>query len=188
MITGIIMASGFSRRMSKPKLLIDLEGKKVVERVVIAAKDSKLDELILVYRDEEVGKIGDEYKVKTVYNPKAILGQSQSVIQGVKNSPDSKAYMFIVGDQPYLSPKVIDRLIEEYEKSKDNIIVPFYNNEFGMPIIFPSKFKEELLEVQGDKGGNEIIKNNPDSIIKVHFKDWRLGFDIDCPEDLERII
>ena len=39
-----------------------------------------------------------------------------------------------------------------------------------MPIIFPAKFKQELLQVKGDKGGREIIRNNPRSIKPVDNK------------------
>ena len=75
MITGIIMASGFSNRMGKDKLLIEINGKKIIEWVIIALKDSNLDEIILVYRTEEIKKIGESYGIKTVLNPNAHLGQ-----------------------------------------------------------------------------------------------------------------
>ena len=46
MITGIILASGFSRRMKADKLLIDIEGSALIERVIKACVDSRLDDII----------------------------------------------------------------------------------------------------------------------------------------------
>ena len=47
MITGIILASGFSRRMKRDKLLMEIDGIKMAERVIQACNKSSLDDLIL---------------------------------------------------------------------------------------------------------------------------------------------
>lgn len=187
MITGIILASGFSNRMGEDKLLLEVQGKRVVERVIEAVKESNLDEILLIYRKKEIKSIGEKYNIKTIHNPNAKLGQSESVKKGVACALNSEAYMFIVGDQPYLNSNVINKLINEYKVNKDKIIIPFYNEELGMPIIFPGYFREKLLKVKGDKGGHEIIDDNPNLIKKVNFSDWKLGFDIDTKDDLYMI-
>lgn len=187
MITGIILASGFSNRMGQNKLLIEVDGMKVIERVINSCKNSMLDEIILVYRVDELKEIGERCGIKTISNPNAHQGQSASVIQGVENSKDLNAFMFIVGDQPFLDTKVINKLIEEYRKDTNMIVVPFYNQKFGMPIIFPNLYKEDLLKVKGDKGGREIIDNNQDLVKKIYFEDELLGIDIDTIEDLEKL-
>ena len=48
MITGIILASGLSRRMAgHDKLLLPVDGTAIVERVMRAADASRLDNIIL---------------------------------------------------------------------------------------------------------------------------------------------
>ena len=185
MITGIIMASGFSRRMKTDKLTIEIDGIKIIERVIKAALDSKLDEIVLVYRTDEIKGIGEKYNLKCIYNPVAHLGQSASVIIGTKNSNPDSALMFFVADQPYLTTNVINRLIQEHRKNEGNLVVPYFGNRFGMPIIFPPRFRNELLNVLGDKGGREIIQNYPDLVSNVYFKDYILGLDMDKPEDIQ---
>lgn len=185
MITGIIMASGFSRRMKRDKLTIEIDGIKIIERVIKAAVNSQLDEIVLVYRTDEIKMIGKKYNLKTLYNPVAHLGQSASVIIGTKNSEPKSALMYFVADQPYLNTPVIDRLIDEYNNRAENIVIPYFNNVFGMPIIFPPRFRHELLNVLGDKGGREIIRNYPELLTEVYFKDEILGVDMDKPEDIQ---
>lgn len=187
MITGIIMASGFSKRMGRDKLLIEINGKKIIERVIETLMDSNLDEIILIYRTEEVRKIAESYGIKTVYNPNAHLGQSQSVVLGVENSRYD-TYMFFVCDQPFLSFELINDLIEEYNKSPSNIVIPCYQDKINMPIIFPMDFKEDLLNVEGDKGGREIIHKNPTRVKKVEVQDEILVKDIDTIEDSEELL
>ena len=187
MITGIILASGFSNRMGHNKLLIEVDGIKVIERVINACKKSLVDEIILIYRVEELKVLGEMHGIKTIFNPNAHLGQSAAVILGVENSKDLNAFMFIVGDQPYLDTNVINRTIEEYKKDINRIVVPYYNQKFGMPIIFPNCYKVDLLKVKGDKGGREIIDNNINLVSKVYFDNELLGIDIDTIDDLVKI-
>lgn len=186
MVIGIILASGFSRRMGKDKLLMEIDGVKMIESVIKKAKDSSLDEIILIYRKERVGNIGREYNIKTLYNPRAGLGQSEGLKLAVKNASDWAAYMFLVGDQPFITSLLIDSLINEYKRDEESIIVPYYDGKRGMPTIFPSSFREELLKIKGDKGGRDIIDKNPFSIRKVYIDNEELGFDIDSLEDLKK--
>jgi len=112
MISGIIMASGFSRRMKRDKLLMKINNKQIIKYVIEAAKESNLDEIILVYRREEIKNIGKNYNIKTIYNEKAHLGQCQSIIKGIEEARGS-GYMFLAGDQPFINYILINKLIEE---------------------------------------------------------------------------
>ena len=94
MITGIILASGFSRRMKKDKLLLEVGGMPLVERVIKACWESNLDEIILVYRREEVANIGKKYNVKTIYNANAHLGQSEGLNWESKRQKSFCLYVF----------------------------------------------------------------------------------------------
>ena len=183
MVTGIIMAAGFSKRMGEDKLLMEIDGVKMVERVICNCKNSLLDQVILVYRKKEIKEIGEMYNLNTIYNPKANLGQSESMKLGVQAASVKSAYMFLTGDQPFITSNLINLLIEEHNKSQDKIIVPYYNGKRGMPTIFPSFFKERLLDIEGDKGGRDIIKNNIHYVKKVIIEDEKLGLDIDNKED-----
>lgn len=188
MITGIILASGYSKRMKRDKLLMEINGMKIVERVIKSSKESFLDDIILVYRTEEVKEIGDKWGINTLYNPKAHLGQSESLKLGIREAKDSQAYMFLVGDQPFLNSELINRLIEEYRKNKASIVIPYYNGTKGTPTVFSSIYKDDLLNVQGDKGGRDIIKKNISLVKKVHIDDEKLGLDIDTPDCMKGLL
>lgn len=180
MISGIILASGFSKRMGTDKLLLEIDGVPMIERVIREVKASKLDEIILVYRNPKVMEIGLKYDIKTVYNERAELGQSEALKLGVLSADESaEAYMFFVGDQPFIYTSLIDHIIDKYEASGYSIAVPYYNGRRGNPSIFSSLLKNELLNVVGDMGGREIIDKNQQMVKKVFIDDIKAGMDID---------
>jgi len=187
-ITGIILASGFSRRMKKEKLLLDVGGMPMVERVIRAAKFSHIDNLLLIYQRDEIQMIARKHGIKTVYNHRAGEGQSAAVKLGVRSSPaDTAGYMFLVGDQPYLNASIINDLINVFKSGRNLIIVPLYNGRRGNPVIFSVKLKRDLLQLSGDCGGRVILEKKKEWITLVNIEDQLIGLDIDKKEDYESI-
>lgn len=184
-ITGIILASGLSKRMGKEKLLLNIDGIPIIERVIRSVKGSKIDDIILVYKNDEIKEIGKKYNIKTVLNENSNLGQSESIKLGLKNSYSfTDGYMFFVGDQPYLDSYIINKIIDKYDNENSKIIIPRYNNKNGNPVLFSSKLKDKLLDLKGDTGGRKII-NETNEVDYIDFKDERLGIDIDTIEEYD---
>ena len=188
MVSGVILASGFSKRMGKDKLLLKLGHITIIEKVIRAAVESLLNEVILVYRRETIKTIADAYHIKTVKNEEADKGQSASVIKGANAAdPGSDALIFMVGDQPFLNSNTINHLIHWHFKTPGHIIVPTYDGHRGNPVLFPSSFIGELLKIQGDKGGRTIIDTAGDHVTEVKIEQPEIGYDIDTPADFEKI-
>jgi molybdenum cofactor cytidylyltransferase len=188
MISGIILASGFSTRMEQEKLLLPVGGVALVERVIRAAQASRLDEVILIYQKREIEKIGRKYGIKAVHNPRADEGQSAAIKLGIHTAqPETDAFMFMVGDQPFLNPSTINILIDTFQQDPHSIIVPVYNNTRGNPVLFPSAMKELLLALDGDRGGRVLIDSMPDRVKQVHIEEELAGADIDTRENYLRI-
>lgn len=187
MITGIILASGFSRRMGEDKLLLKLKDESIIETVIKSAHGSNLDRVIIVYRKEEIKKIADKYNLDTIINENADLGQSESIKTGVKSIEKQTDFMFIMGDQPFIDSELINRLIKQYYSCDKDILVPYYNEQRGMPSIIGRKYKDELLKLQGDKGGRDLMNKYSSDVKKLYLEDDKRGTDIDTLEDLERV-
>jgi molybdenum cofactor cytidylyltransferase len=172
MMTGIILASGFSRRMGKEKLLLKVNGIPMIERVIMAAQSSHLDELIIIYQRDE---ITDE-------------GQSAAVKLGIQSShPDTEGFMFLVGDQPYLDPSTINKLIALFKRDRTSIVVPLYNGAMGNPVIFPATAKKDLLLLKGDCGGRRLIEQMRDIVKLVEIEKSIVGMHIDTEEEYKNI-
>lgn len=184
MITGIIMASGYSKRMKKNKLLLEVFGKSMVEHIIEIVKEAVFDDLLLVYKDKEVKDKAQKYNIKLLFNSLANQGQSEAIKLGVINSNiKTDGYMFLTCDQPFLSAEVIGKLIEKFKENEEYIIVPLYGGKPGNPCIFPKKFKEQLLSLSGDIGGRAIIKEYPGNVQYVNIENKQAGLDIDSWDD-----
>ncbi|MHB1391589.1 MAG: selenium cofactor biosynthesis protein YqeC [Clostridia bacterium] len=185
-VSGIILAAGLSKRMGGNKLLLPVGGVPVIERVLAAASGSMLGEVILVCASDEIASIGRRYGAKIVYNTAPQLGQSQSVRLGAENScPTSAGLMFLVGDQPFITDSIINKLIERFLQGNCSAVVPLYNGKRGNPVIFSALLREKLLSLQGDAGGRTLLEGLEGHIDTVGFDNGNIGFDIDTPEEYE---
>lgn len=183
------MASGFSRRLGEDKLTLRINGLACIERVIKAVIHSDIGDVILVYRDNKVKEIADKYKLKTVYNRDAEKGQSSSIKTGINVSqPSTTGFLFITGDQPFLACDVINKIINGYKANLDYIMVPLYDGNKGSPVLFPREFRKDLLKLNGDFGGKEIIKANSNRVKYIDIPDARFGIDIDTIEDYKKVL
>ena len=180
-VAAVVLASGKSERMKENKLLMMFEGMPVCEHVIKTLSDVNVD-IIVVTCYKEVLEIAEKYNAFVVENNESHLGQSRSVVLGVKSALDYDAIVFIPADQPLVSKETFNGLINRFLLC-NKIVVSSYNGEIGIPTIFPKRFFNELLKIEGDMGGREVIVHNNDDIERFEVKDIREGFDIDYPVD-----
>lgn len=188
MITGIVLASGFSRRMNRNKLALTIEGIPMIERVILAGVNSNLDEMLIIYRDPSVKTVADQHKIKSVHNNNAIAGQSESIKLGINNSDgQSEAYLFLMGDQPFITAEIINQILQAHLNNKKNIVVPLYDGKKGSPVLFPDRYKEKLLAIKGDSGGRALIMDENNRVHYENIQDKRGGWDIDTWDEYLQI-
>lgn len=185
MISAIVMASGFSRRMGENKLLMDFNGKTIIESTFESLKKCDFKEVIVVSQYEEVLKIANKYQFKFVLNDNAQIGQSESIKLGIRNSGKCDGHMFFVGDQPLINNDDVKELINEFGENKEYIVIPRYDNKTGNPVIFPTCLKNNLLSLKNDEKGKKVI-NEYDKIKYVNVSKYTL-LDVDTKVDYENL-
>ena len=189
MITAIILASGFSRRMGTEKLLLPIGDLPMIERIAKTLHQSEVTETILIYRNEEVKMAAEKYVHKTIYNHQAEYGQSEALKLGIRNADAaSTAYLFAVGDQPLLTVEIIDHLIKLHLEHPGKIIRPIFGEKPGNPVLFPASCREELLQLKGDEGGRKIMKKNSRQVLEYKFEFREAGEDADTPESYRELL
>jgi len=189
-IGAVILAAGLSSRMKKNKLLLDLHGKRVVEHVFQTVKDSVFDSILVVTgRDHDLmEELASKHGLDTVLNPNYKEGQSTSVRKGLETIHNGMdAIMFFMGDQPCIKTDLIKDMIRVFNESSATILVPISNEGRGNPVIFSSKWYEDLEHVEGDKGGRTIIKNNPDQVLYYPITDDLFFMDVDTKDMYNQI-
>jgi molybdenum cofactor cytidylyltransferase len=148
-----------------------------------------LEQILLVlgsHAGEIAGKITISPKIEIVVNHDFKEGMSSSVKCGIKNAPaGADAFMLLLGDQPFISPAIINRLLDEYQTSKHGIVIPVYNGKHGHPVIFAAKYKQELLAI-ADQGAKAVVNNHLQDILEVPLDAPEILTDIDTPQDYQK--
>ena len=188
MLSAILLAAGESKRMGKPKQLMPLGKSTLLEQAVDNLLDSSVDETIVVvgHKAEEItGKIASR-PLKIAINPDYRHGMSTSIVTGlIMVNPRSQAVMLALADQPLVTSRTINQLIDTFNNHDNGIAVPTHRGRRGHPIIFDIKYKAELFKLKGDIGGREIIQNHPDDVLKVAVDSESVISDIDTQDDYQ---
>jgi molybdenum cofactor cytidylyltransferase len=191
MICGIILAAGEGKRMGKVKLTLPLGDKQLIEWVLQAVKLAPLDKYFLVVRpeDKEIIKIGESWGAEIVLNPEYRSGMSSSIRKALDqiSSEVVEGIFVVLGDQPLINPSIIYKMLKAFTPGKREIVVPFYKDKQGNPVLFDNYWKEELMKLSGDVGGRVLIKAHPERIKRVKIPDESIFLDIDREEDYEKI-
>ena len=182
-ISAVVMGSGKSERFGKNKLLEKIDGVPMIEILLKKLEELPFKNIFVTYKDKEIFEICRKYNVIPLENKKYFLGQSESIKLGIENIKDENI-MFFTGDMPFLEEKTIFEIISEFD---GRITIPAVNGKRCSPVIFPNKYKEELLSLSGDVGGREIIKKEK-NLNFIEFFDKKQFMDIDRKEDLKAVI
>lgn len=189
MVVGIILGAGEGKRIGTSKLTLPLGSKRVIEWVLEAATLSLLNKIIFVIRpgEKELLEIGKKWKAIVVMNTEYQEGLSRS-IQKALIELDSwheniDGFCLILGDQPFISSKIINQLIDAFNCGKKEIVVPYYQGRRGNPVLFDIAWKPYLMKVTGDVGGRVLIRRYPEKVKRVDFRNHAILFDIDRKED-----
>jgi len=196
---GIILAAGMSERFQDgPKQLLRLKRGYMIEYVIRASLDSKLNKIFLVlgYHHKKIlkalaenSKYFKNARLEIVINRQYRQGMSSSVRAGLTSTGNKfGSVMFLLGDQPMVDSILIDLMLKQFYKSDKNICVPVYKEERGNPTIFSRKHFNLLQRVKGDLGGRDIILANPNDILKIDTDSPACVYNINTMDDLEELI
>jgi len=191
---GIILAAGESRRFGSSKQMEKLNGKPILNWVLEASLNSDLDKTILVLgHDHEkilprLNHLQDNTKLQIEINPAYNEGMSSSLRLGLsKTMEDFPAAMFILGDQPMITVRLINLLLGKFAENEMGICVPSFKGKRKNPVIMSKKYYKELMDIRGDKGARKIIDSNLQDVLFVEIDDNMAFIDVDTKEDLERL-
>ena len=184
---AVILAAGFSRRFGGRKLLTNFHQKPLVAWVMDLVAPMDFREIILVYQDEEVGRLGAVRHLRGIVNDQAFKGISSSIQCAVRASRLEDDYIFFMGDQPCIDSETVASLLTVFYQGKASIVAPKYQGNPGNPVIFSSVWRQELLGLTGDRGGRAIMERHSEQVYWLDIPNGKAGRDIDTREDYQEM-
>ena len=214
-VAGIILAAGGSSRFGRPKPLLDWHGKPFVRAVAETALAAGLSPVLVVTgaNAEQVEAVVRDLPVIMVHNAGWQNGQSTSIQAGLADlvlphpaaghpslpSPDRRgkardgegmgevgAAIFLLADQPQITPTVLHALTEEHARTLAPIVAPLVAGQRANPVLFDRVTFPDLMALNGDVGGRAIF-----SKVLVNYLPWHdesLLSDVDTPEEYRKLV
>ena len=140
--------------------------------------------VIVITQYDAVAEAARTKGIQVLYNPHPEDGISSSVKIGLNASQDADAVLFTVSDQPWLTSETICELIHVFLNSSKGIACVSCQGKMGNPCIFGRKYYNELLSLEGDKGGKRVILKHLDDTQVYEIEEGRELEDIDYCESI----
>jgi CTP:molybdopterin cytidylyltransferase MocA len=163
-IWAVVLAAGAATRFGSPKQQFLLAP--ILQRV----RASMVDDVLVV-----IGAYQVETEAKTVKCDEWERGPGASLRCGLEALPeDAEAAVVTLADGPNLNPLAVDRVIEAWQASGEEILAASYGGQRSHPVL--------IARSAWDRVPDEGLRNL--SVVKIPCDDLGDPGDVDTPEDL----
>jgi CTP:molybdopterin cytidylyltransferase MocA len=183
-VAGVLLAAGEGSRLGLPKALVELGGRRLVDRGAQLLRDGGAAPVLVVTGAARVTVPG----AVTVHNPDWPTGMGSSLAAGLRALPgDCAAAVIALVDQPLVGAGAVERLIAAYRAGAE-VVVAAYHGQPRNPVLLARRHWAGVLDAAvGDAGARPYLRANPDLVTPVECADTGCPDDVDTPEDLARV-
>lgn len=182
----LVMAAGSGSRFGRNKLEAVVDGKSLLRRSLEAVPTEEFAQVTVVTQYDAAAALAEEFGFTVVRNDRPEDGLSRTVRLGTEAMAGCGAILYQVADQPLLEQETVRRELEYFRAHPDHIVGLAHNGVRGNPCIFPRKFFPELMALEGDVGGNVVIRAHPDALLLYETSAAELR-DVDTVEALAAV-
>lgn len=183
----VVLAAGAGTRFGGNKLNAPVRNKPLYEHTLDRVQAFGAFPAFIVTGSEEIAGEAQKRGITPVWNRKPELGIARSLKLGleetVKSRPGLKGILFSVCDQPGLDPATMQQIFRVSSLHPGSIVCAGSGGKTGNPVCWDASFFPELLALEGDEGGRQIMKKYRDKVRIVQADPEELK-DIDRKEDL----
>jgi molybdenum cofactor cytidylyltransferase len=189
MICALVLAAGQSRRMGTQKLLLPYAGSTVIGHIVDRIAESVVDRIYVVVGSDQAA-VTDALSgrsVEVVPNPEPDSAMLASVRCGLRALPAGcRAVLVALGDQPGITPDLVDALVAAFDSSAKGMAVPVHDGRRGHPLLFAIDYRDSVLTEYDEIGLRGLLRDHLDDVLEVAVPWPAAVADIDYPEDYRR--
>ena len=172
-LSAVILAAGGSTRMGRPKQLLPLAGKPLLQHALDNAAASGLDEIVLV-----LGHAADQVRaalrlptrvpVRVVLNEGWEAGMSGSLRAGLRAADErAGAAVVLLGDQPGVTALLVAHVTEAFLESGRLATRPVWRagRVPGHPVVLARDAWAAMDALRGEEGARAVL--HPDWLFEV---------------------
>ena len=189
-VSAIVLAAGSATRFGRPKQLLPVAGRTMIEHILDTLHASGVFEIIVVlgHAAQHIAPYVPTW-CQIAYNRDWTEGMSSSIRTGLRLvSPAAQAALLVLADQPRIRSEHIDQILQAYYGATRSVVVPFHRQQRGTPVLFDRAHFADLASLRGDVGGRQLIAQLPQKVLTVELPTAGLFLDIDTPTDYEQLL
>ena len=164
----LLLAAGESRRYGGDKLLDEIKGQPMYRYSLKSMAAFPACQRVVVTRfakiEDEAGKLG----ISVVRNDQPEEGIARSLRLGIqellKQRPDLRGVLCMVCDQPWQKTETIGNMFVSAVGDTSRIVCAGNKEHLGNPVWFGRENFEELMQLEGDVGGKQVVRKHPDKV------------------------
>ena len=188
----ILLAAGESRRMGTPKQLLTYNGSSLIRQAATEAIESSCKPIVVVLgaNGDRISREINDLAVQITYNTCWQKGMSASIATGIDTlllmNIDLDAVVIALGDQPFVTSRVYNLLIERYYQNEVKAVASSYSQTIGVPALFDRVLIPELLDMKQQGGAKQLLKQYSDRRFNLDLPE--AAIDIDTPADYQKLL
>lgn len=190
-VVALVLAAGAGTRMGRPKQLLPVGGRPMLQHALDAAAAGGLGELVLVVghaADEVTAALALPPGATTVVNDRHAEGQATSLAAGLAAMPaDADAALVLLGDQPEVRPDAIRALVAARRPGGPPMLRAGYRGRPGHPVLLERAMWPAAAALRGEGGGRVLAARDPGALGLVEVG-GDPPEDVDTPEDHRRLL
>jgi len=191
-VVGILLAAGKSSRFGSNKCLALLPDQTAMGVQSANKLAAAVDDMICVIPpdNDALDTLFTEQGFKTVVCETAEEGMSESLTAGVQyfhSGEGVKALIIALADMPLIKSQTYQSVVAQL-KEGDDIVLPSFEGKRGHPVGFNTKFKDELMSLQGDQGAKVLFQKYAKDITLLNVDDPGVHQDFDTLSMFEQYV
>lgn len=190
MLAVAILAAGESRRMGTPKALLPYRGKTFVEHLIEVTRHSRVG-IARVVLGAGAKNIQTKLHLDTdsiVLNENWSQGQLSSIQAAIRSLPTAGTEGLILCpvDHPLISVELVAHLIEQFDCSGKQIVLPTYRGRRGHPAIFHASLYDELLQASPEVGARQVVWAHAQDVQEFPTEEEGVVLNLNDPDALKK--
>jgi molybdenum cofactor cytidylyltransferase len=186
---AVILAAGCASRYGSPKQCLPIDGVPMVRQAALVAIQAGLHVSVVTGAHRAlVEPCLADANVELVFNPAWECGMGASIACGVRHlvrtRPHTSACLLAPADLPRLTVADLMHLLQAQRQHPHHIIAAAYAGTIGAPCLFPRRYLDDLMELDGHCGARMLLESHRAGVQAISLP--HAAFDIDTPRDYAR--